>query len=200
MAPQNRPQPTNAFHFHRSAMAPGGDGGHGVHEGDHVEEEADDGRPAGADDRVARQREAALPQEHPAAAADQRVAEGLRVAEVVAGQHVAVAAEHEGVADQEEPDEAEPEDGEVRRDHVGGVLGTAEPGLDQREPGLHEDDEHGADDDPQQVGLLAERGHRLGRVDVLGTGRPGRGQDQAAAMASPIPTFRPGDGPAPPRR
>ena len=24
MAPQNRPQPTNAFHFHRSAMAPVG--------------------------------------------------------------------------------------------------------------------------------------------------------------------------------
>ena len=34
---------------------------------------------------------------------------------------------------------------------VGGVLRPAESGLDQGEAGLHEYDEHRADDDPEQV-------------------------------------------------
>ncbi len=68
------------------------------------------------------------------------------------------------VADEEEADEAEAEDGEVRRHDVGGVLGPAEAGLDEGEAGLHEDHQDGADDDPQQVDLSAERGGRVSGV------------------------------------
>ena len=57
---------------------PGGDRGHGVHEGHHVEEEADDGRAARGGDGVTGEGEAALPQEHPVAAADEGIADGLR--------------------------------------------------------------------------------------------------------------------------
>ena len=78
---------------------------------------------------------------------------GLVEAEVEPGS-VAVAAEHEREADEEEADEAEAEDGEVGADHVGGVLGPAEAGLDQGEAGLHEDHQRGADDDPEQVAGL----------------------------------------------
>jgi hypothetical protein len=74
---------------------------------------------------------------------------------------------------------------------VGCVLGTAEPGLDQREAGLHEDDEHRADDDPQQVGLLAEAGDGLGRVDLLRAGDAGHGQDQGAGDGDPDPCLPP---------
>ena len=35
--------------------------------------------------------------------------------------------------------------------HVGRVLRPAEAGLHEREPGLHEDHQHRADDDPQEV-------------------------------------------------
>ena len=45
-----------------------------------------------------------------------------------------------------------------------------EAGLDEREAGLHEDDEHGADDDPQQVGRFAESDDG---VDLLGEGLTG---------------------------
>ena len=71
---------------------------------------------------------------------------------------VAEAAERQREADEEEPDEAEAEDGEVRAHHVGGVLRPAEAGLDEREAGLHEDHQDGADDDPQQVDVLGQ-GH-----------------------------------------
>ena len=49
------------------------------------------------------------------------------------------------------------------------VLRPAEAGLDQREPGLHEDDEDRADDDPQQVetdatsGVIGTTGHVVER-------------------------------------
>ncbi len=57
------------------------------------------------------------------------------------------------------------------RHHVGGVLGPAEAGLDEREARLHEDDEHRADDDPEQVDLLPSSGDRLDRINVLGSSR-----------------------------
>ena len=103
--------------------------------------------------RGAAEAEAALaPQEHPVAAVpevDQAVADnGLFEAEDA---REAEAAEHEGVAHEEERHEPEPEDREVRAHDVGGVLRPAEAGFDEREARLHEDHEHGADDDPQQV-------------------------------------------------
>ena len=116
----------------------------GVHEGDHVEEERHHADVVG----VTLQEEAALPQEDVVAAPDERLADRLVVAEEV---REAVAAEHECVADAVVGDEPEAEDREVRRHDVRGVLGTAEAGFDEREAGLHEDDEHRADDDPQQV-------------------------------------------------
>ena len=145
----------------------GRDRGGGVHEGDHVEEEAGDRGATGLADVT--EREAALPQEHPVAGADEVAADGG----VVADERRRVAAEHEGVPDEEVGDEPETEDGEVRRHDVGGVLRPAEAGLDEREAGLHEDDEHGADHDPQEVHLRAERR----RPDLV---RPARRQAQPA--------------------
>jgi hypothetical protein len=92
--------------------------------------------------------EAALPQEHPVAGADESASYRVVVPEEV---REAVAAEHEGVAADEEGDEPQAEDGKVRRHHMGGVLGPAEAGFDKSEAGLHEDDQHSADHDPQQV-------------------------------------------------
>ena len=191
MAPQNRPQPDERLPLPPLGHGPGGDRGHGVHEGHHVEEEADDGRAA---DVAMASPDRAKPPCHrntqlplPMSASPTR----LGVAEVVARQQVAVAAEHEGVADEEVADEAEAEDGEVRRHHVGGVLGTAEAGLDQGEAGLHEDDEHGADDDPEQVGLLPEGGDRLGGIDVLRAGDARCGEDQGAREGQPQSCFPP---------
>ena len=63
--------------------------------------------------------------------------------------------------------------------HVGRVLGPTEPGLDQREAGLHEDHEDGADDDPQQVDLL-RRGRDRCRVGVLGKRRGPEGHGEHA--------------------
>ncbi len=68
---------------------------------------------------------------------------------------------------------------------MGGVLGPAEAGLDQREAGLHEDDQHCPDDDPEQVDLLTQRGDRLDRVNVLGCGRTGEQADQTARHDEP---------------
>ena len=136
------------------------DGRGGVHERDHVKEEPEE---RGAD-VLAAQGEAALPEEDPVVGTDEGGVGSARrgaEAEVEAGQVVGEPAEHEGVADQEEGDEADAEDGEVRRHDVGGVLGAAEAGLDQGEAGLHEDDEDGTDDDPEQVDLLAEKGDRF---------------------------------------
>ena len=56
------------------------------------------------------------------------------------------------------------------RHHVRRVLGPAEAGLDEREAGLHEDDEHRADDDPEQVHLDAQS-RRCILALGLGTGR-----------------------------
>ena len=64
------------------------------------------------------------------------------------------------------------------RHHVRGVLGPAEAGLDQREARLHEDHQHGADDDPQQVDLRAED---LDVAQLLRTGRAGRQRRDADA-------------------
>ena len=80
---------------------PGRDRGDGVHEGDHVEEQ---GERAGRDG-TAGQRPAALPQEDPVAAAEQRAADGgaLALAEVRLDVE---AAERQREADEEEADEA----------------------------------------------------------------------------------------------
>ena len=52
-------------------------------------------------------------------------------------------------------------------------------------PGLHEDDEHGADDDPQQVRLDPEVGHRLHRIDLfLRPGDNGRQADEGRDQGS----------------
>ena len=133
---------------------PGGDRGRGVHEGDHVEEERHRGRAV----RAAAQPETALaPEEHPVPAATEVDQAVVDIGEFRPEDREAVAAEHERVADDEEPDEPESEDREVRAHHVGGVLRPAEPGLDQGEPGLHEDHQDRADDDPQQVEAQADR-------------------------------------------
>jgi len=115
--------------------------------------------------------EAALPEEHPMAGAEQVATDGLVIAEDRrAGEaDVAVATEHERVAHQEVRDEPEAEDGEVRRHDVGTVLGATEARLDERETGLHEDDQDRTNDDPEQVHSLRKtatawirnRGHVL---------------------------------------
>jgi hypothetical protein len=79
---------------------------------------------------------------------------------------VAEAAEHDRVADQEEADEAQAEDGEVGAHHVRRVLRPAEAGLHQREAGLHEDHEHRTDDDPEVVQCQIGVGDALDRIDV----------------------------------
>ncbi len=124
-----------------------GDRGRRVHERHHVEEEGHQRRGV-LRPLHAGQREAALPQEHPVSRAHERATGGF-----VEPEHAGKAepAEHERVPDEEERHEPEAEDGEVRRHDVGCVFGPAEPGLDQREAGLHEDDQHRADHHPQQV-------------------------------------------------
>ena len=64
---------------------------------------------------------------------------------------------------------------------MGGVLGPAEPGLDEGEPGLHEDHEHRAEDHPQEVRLLGERVD-IGD-DLLGSGDAGERQQGRAGDA-----------------
>ena len=71
------------------------------------------------------------------------------------------------------------------RHHVGRVLGPAEAGLDQGEPGLHEDHEHRADHDPQQVDRDRQvRRRRLPRV----LGDTGVAVRSSAPNATPMPT------------
>ena len=153
--------------------AAGRDGGRRVHEGDHVQEE---GHQAGGP-ALAGEGDRALPEEHPVATADQRAPRGRE-----AEQRGAEATEHDRETDQEEGDEAEAEDGEVRRHHVGGVLGATEAGFDEREPGLHEDHQRGADDDPEDVDVDAERVGRRFRVEVTGlrVRDPGHAEDDCA--------------------
>jgi hypothetical protein len=76
---------------------------------------------------------------------------------------------------------------------VGRVLGAAEPGLDQCEAGLHEDHQDGADHDPQQVGLLAQRIDRRDRVGIgiLRAGDRGRQQDGGAGYCETDPYLPP---------
>ena len=135
----------------------GRDRGDGVHEGHHVEEEAEHARR----DLVARRARSRRPTGTSSCRCRSARRRAARRSRDVGAE--ARPAEGERVADEEEADEAEAEDGEVRRHHVGGVLGPAEAGLDEREAGLHEDHEDGADDDPEQVDLLAER-RRPGRL------------------------------------
>ena len=71
------------------------------------------------------------------------------------------AAERQRVADEEEADEAEAEDGEVRAHDVRRVLGPTEAGLDQREPGLHEDDQDRPEHHPQDVHVGGNGGRRI---------------------------------------
>ena len=73
------------------------------------------------------------------------------------------------------------------RHHVGRVLGPAEAGLDEREARLHEDHQHGADDDPQQVDVLAEHGDRVG---VLGVGDRRDQRDRANPQQTHADTKR----------
>ena len=82
------------------------------------------------------------------------------------GVHV-VPAQREREADEEEADETEAEDGEVGAHHVSRVLRPTEAGLDERESGLHEDDEDGAEHHPQHVGGVDDR---CDRVIGLGEG------------------------------
>ena len=178
MAPQKKPQQHEVLPLPPLGHGPGGDRGHGVHEGHHVEEEAEDARATGRLPPV--EGEAALPEEDPVTGLDQRIAEGSGVAEVVAREHVAEAAEHEGEADEEEGHEAQPEDGEVRADHVAGVLGPTEAGLHQGEAGLHEDDQDGAEDDPEQVDLLAQRRDGVGLLGARDGGQRQDGGDRDA--------------------
>ena len=142
----------------------------GVHEGDHVEEER---HHTGGVRARAGQREVTLPEEHPVAASDERAPDRLVVSD--GGPHRS--AEHEGVSDEEEGHETQAEDREVRADDVGRVLGAAEARFDQREARLHEDDENGADHDPQQVDV--DRGYRLWHR-VLGE-RRGRSEQHCCA-------------------
>ncbi len=150
MAPQKRPQITKLPHFQRSAIDAGRDRRDRVHEGDHVEEQ----RQHAGVDAAAGQRPAALEEEDPVAVADQRAPDRCAEATEVA-RHVE-RTERQREPDQEEGDEAEAEDGEVGADHVGGVFRTAEARLDEREAGLHEDHQDGADDHPQHVDLSTE--------------------------------------------
>src|SRR5437764_12049035 len=103
--------------------------------------------------------------------AEQVAPDGLVIAEDQrAGEAaVAVPTEHARVAPQEVRDEPEAEDGEVRRHDVGTVLGATEARLDERETGLHEDEQDRPNDDPEQVHTLRKtatawirnRGHVL---------------------------------------
>jgi hypothetical protein len=47
------------------------------------------------------------------------------------------------------------------------MLGPTKAGLDECEASLHEDDEHRADDDPQEVGLRPESRHRSFCVEFI---------------------------------
>ena len=55
----------------------------------------------------------------------------------------------------------------------------AEAGLDEREAGLHEDHQDGADDDPQQVDVLAEHDDWVGIL--MGERDPGTSTARAVA-------------------
>ena len=156
---------------------PGRDGGRGVHEGHHVEEErsrcAGIGKVGTVEPGAG---PAALPQEHPVTGTDESATSSVVEAIVEAREQVAIATEHERPTHEEEADEPEEEDRQVRAHHVGGVLGPAEAGLDQREAGLHEDDQCRTDDDPQQVARLdgviggCSNSFEVGRRGLLGKG------------------------------
>ena len=68
----------------------------------------------------------------------------------------------------QKPEDADGVDQEVHAHRVGDVLRAREPGLDQREPGLHEHDEEAGDHRPDDV----QRGLRVGERlhDVRGRG------------------------------
>ena len=70
---------------------------------------------------------------------------------------------------------------QVLHHDVGDALGPGEPGLDEREAGLHEDDQHGGqqDEDVVEVGL------DVGGLDLLGAGRTGERDEGAARPRRP---------------
>ncbi len=149
-----------------------------VHEGDHVQEERGDRRGVGGSGETP---PGAAPQERPVTEPDEAIRTERLVEAEVPG--IAEPREHQREADQEERDEAQPEHREVRADDVRRVLGPAEPGLHQCEAGLHEDHEHRADDDPQEVDSHphVDRGRaRLARLADrrIAPGRPGRAGHQ----------------------
>ena len=114
------------------------------------------------------------PQEHPVAGADQ-----VRSQRVGQPEHaVAEPSEHDREADQEEADQSQAEDRQVGRDHVCRVLRPTESGLDHGEPGLHEDHQRRADDDPQHVEPHADVG---GRGNQRAVDRPARPRPCAPA-------------------
>ena len=92
-APQNRPQPTNAFHFHRSAIAPVGIVAVGVHERHHVEEERRDRRRCSATPPRSSAPKPPFQRNTQFAGADERVRRSALSKPKQPG--VAVAAEHE---------------------------------------------------------------------------------------------------------
>ena len=106
------------------------------------------------------QESAAIGRRFLVARADQRVTDGLVVSEEA---REAVATERQRIADDHEREEPEPEDHEVRRHHVRRVLRTTKARLDEGEAGLHEDDQHRADHDPEQVEADLAVGELVGR-------------------------------------
>ena len=63
-----------------------------------------------------------------------------------------------------EPDDADRVDEEVHPHRVGDVLRAGEPGLDQREPGLHEHHQEAGDQRPDDVQRRLARQHQLARL------------------------------------
>ena len=60
-------------------------------------------------------------------------------------------AERDPEADRPVDERADAEDEDVLAGDVRGVLHPGQAGLEEREAGLHEHDEHGRDDDPERV-------------------------------------------------
>ncbi len=96
-----------------------------------------------------------LPEERPVSGTDERVGVHRCAAWPEVDRRVETS-ERQRESDEQEANEAKAEDGEVRAHHVSCVLLLRETGFDQREAGLHEDHQHGADDHPQQVDLESE--------------------------------------------
>jgi hypothetical protein len=98
-------------------------------------------------------------------------AERVAVAEPAAGPEEGVAvAEHDREAGGVEHDGDDDEVHQVLHEDVADVLGRGDARLDQGEPGLHEEDERGADEDPDGVDGRAQLGWHGGRSLSAGVG------------------------------